>query len=102
MSAVDDLGPPPPIPTLIDRVVINAVPGAKSRTIDELSRSVKAAGGVLTVQPNSSAYIVAVNNGLRFSVVQAGQGNFEIRENQTYLYLIGAAVLAGVLLLSRR
>lgn len=102
---VDDLNPlAPPIPTASDTVVINAVPGARSRNATELSNSIKAAGGQLVVYPNESAYIVAVNNSLRFTVERLTDGRFRISESNYLTSVIPIALVAliGLALLSRR
>lgn len=101
------LGPPPPMrgatdtPPLIDRVVINAPKGADVRNVQELQGRLRAAGGSLIVGPNSSDYIVAINNNAKFSITRQANGQFLIRESQMFTVLIGAAVIMGLLLVSR-
>lgn len=101
------LGPPPPMrgatdtPPYIDRVVINAPKGADVRNVQELQGRLKAAGGALIVGPNSSDYIVAINNNGKFSVTRQPDGRFLIRESSTFSFLIGAAVVVSLLLISR-
>jgi len=104
-DATDDLGPAPPVPTLIDSadtVVIDAAPGATSRNVNELSASIKKAGGALVVYPNSSAYLVAINNGLRYSVTAVGNGQYRITEASNTLFLVAIAAVIGLVVLSRR
>lgn len=100
------LGPAPPVPTLVSStgdpvITVDAAPGATSRNTAELNASIKKAGGALAVYPNSSAYIVAVNNGLHYSVTKLSDGTYRITESQMPLYLIVGAVILGVVLLSR-
>jgi hypothetical protein len=115
-----ELGPPPPMQGATDsygnpltqaRVGAELTPGgtlkfttaaADSRNVQELQARIKAAGGVLITNLNQSDYIVAINNRLKFSVTRNAAGQFEIRESSNYMYLIGAAVVIGVLLLAKK
>ena len=83
-------------------VIRTTTTAADARNVQELQTRIRAGGGVLTANPNSSDYIVAINNRLKFSVTRNQAGQYEIRESQNYYYLIGAAVLVGVLLLSKK
>lgn len=86
----------------IDVVTINVPPAAQTRSVDELSARLKASGGMLIVDANSSDYIVAVNNGLRFSVTRQADGRFRITQSSAYLYAFIGVALIGALLLVRR
>jgi hypothetical protein len=83
-------------------VVTTTTTGARTRTSQELSAQIKRAGGALIVNANDSNYIVAANNPLKFSITRLQNGQFRITESLNYLLLIGVAVVAGVVLLSRR
>ena len=85
-----------------DVVVINAPQAAQVRSTDELSARLKASGGVLVVDPNSSDYIVAVNNGLRFSVIRQADGRYRIAQSSAYVFAIAGIALIGLLVLTRR
>jgi len=82
-----------------DDVVRTTATAATTRNVNELQAQIQRSGGVLTVGPNSSEYLVAVNNRLRFTVTRTASGQFEIQETSYMPWLIGgAAVLAAVLL----
>src|SRR5690348_8634767 len=83
-------------------VITTTTTAARTRNVSELSAKIKAAGGALVTDANSSDYIVAVNNGLRYSVTRLANGQYRITESSNYLLLIGLAALAAVLLLSRQ
>lgn len=71
-----------------------------SRNVAQLQAKIKQAGGTLVVNANSSEYIVAVNNGLRFSVTKLANGQYAITDSSQYLVLIvAAAAIAAILLL---
>ena len=84
----------------IDVATFNTT-AADVRNVAELQRRIRAAGGVLVVGPNSSDYLVAVNNRLRFSVRQVGPDRFEIRESNSATLLIAVAVIGAVVLFNR-
>ncbi len=83
-------------------VITTATTAADVRNAQELQRRIKAGGGVVVANPNSSDYIVAVNNRLKFSVTRNAGGQFEIRESQNFIYLIAAAVIVGALVLLKK
>ncbi len=85
-----------------DTIKTEAPEAARTRNASELSAKIKAAGGALTVNANDSSYIVAVNNGLRFSVTRLNDGTFRITESMNFILLIGVAAVVGLLLLSQR
>lgn len=74
----------------------------RTRNTQDLTAQIKAAGGVLTVNPNDSRYIVAVNNTLRYSVTALGNGKYQITESSTYLYLIGGLAILAIVLFVRQ
>jgi len=84
-----------------DDVITTTTEAPRTRNTQDLSAQIKAAGGALTVSPNDSRYIVAVNNGLRYSVIRLPDGQYRITESSGYLYLIGGAALLGIVLLMR-
>lgn len=90
------LGPPPIMdePGSVSNPITTNVLGAQSRNASELEARIKAAGGALVVTPDSSEYIVAANNPLRFTVTKLLNGQFRITANS---YLIYALVLGGLL-----
>ena len=114
------IGPPPPMRGATDSqgnplpqgaagsasstgdIIQTTTIAAASRNVADLQARIKASAGVLTVNPNSSDYLVAINNRLKFSVTRNAAGQFEIRESSNYMYLIGAAVVVGVLLLAKK
>lgn len=85
-----------------DTITTN-VAGPRTRNATELAAAVKAAGGKLNVSGNDSAMIVALNNSLRFSVTNAGNGYYTIEDrlagNSTLLIAGGVAALLVVLAL---
>lgn len=83
-------------------VITSTTTAADTRNVQELQNRIAKAGGVLTANANSSDYIVAINNRLRFSVTRTANGQFEIRNSQNYLLVIGLAVVVGVLVLARK
>jgi hypothetical protein len=83
-------------------VITTTTTGADTRNVSELQARIKASGGKLTAAANSSDYIVAVNNRLRFSVTRDASGQFVITESQSYLWLIGLAVVGGIVILASR
>lgn len=82
------------------------VPGettaADVRNVAELQARIKAAGGALRTNPNSSDYLVAVNNQLRFSVARQADGSFLITEFSWYWLAIWAAALIGLAVIAKR
>jgi hypothetical protein len=97
------LGPPPPMPGVNDTDIVrtNAPVAASARNVSELQTLIRKAGGTLVVDPNSSYYLVAANNRLKFSIQQIGPDKFAVRESSMFMILIGVAVVAGVVLVSR-
>lgn len=83
-------------------VISTTSTAARARNTSELSASIKAAGGALTVNPNDSAYIVAVNNSLRFTVTRLANGQYRITESSNLWLVLGVAGLIGLVFLSRR
>jgi len=100
-----DFYPPDPFSTGssdgID-IITTTSTAPRTRSAGELSVRVKQAGGALTVNASDSDYIVAVNNGLRFSVTLLANGQYRITESNNWLFLIGVVGLVGVILLSRK
>jgi hypothetical protein len=90
----------PPDTTL--EIIKSGATAADARNVQELQRRIQSVGGALTANPNSTDYIVAVNNRLKFSVTQLANGQFVIRESSNFALLIGLAAIAGVVVLSRR
>lgn len=82
-------------------IVRTTTTAADTRNAGELQARIKAAGGALRTNANSSDYIVAVNNRLKFSVTQLSNGQYEIRETQYYWLLIGAAALVGLAVVAK-
>lgn len=81
-------------------VITTTTTAADVRNVAQLQARIKQAGGTLTVNANSSDYIVAVNNGLRFSVAKLANGQYAITDSSQYLVLIvAAAAIAAILLL---
>lgn len=74
---------------------------ARTRNTGELNAKIKAAGGVLVTDINSSDYIVAVNNGLRFTVTALPDGRYQITESSNWLLLLGAVLIGGLVLFRR-
>lgn len=85
-----------------DDVLVTNTEAPRTRNVQDLGAQIKAAGGAITVSPNDSRYIVAVNNGLRYSVVAVGNGQYRITESNVYLYAIGAAVILAAVLIFRQ
>ncbi len=83
-------------------VITTTTEAPRTRNVQDLGAQIKAAGGALIVGPNDSRFIVAVNNGLRYSVTKQADGNYRITESYGYLIAIGAVALVAVLVLSRR
>ena len=83
-------------------VITTDVSGARTRSTAELTARIKQAGGALVVDANSSDYIVAANNGLRFSVTRQADGRYQITASNAYLYAIIGAGLIGILLIARK
>jgi len=83
-------------------IITTTTTGARTRNASELSAQIKAAGGTLTVNANDSNYIVAVNNGLRFTVTRLENGQYQIMESMNTYLLAGVALLVGIAILSRR
>ena len=81
--------------------ITTATTAADTRNVQELQARIKKANGVVVAGPNSSDYIVAVNNTLRFSVTRRADGAFEIRESQYFWLLVGAGLIVGVLLITK-
>ncbi len=107
MALFDDiLGPPPVVPDANDLpdedTIATSSSAPRTRNIEELAARIKQAGGALVVNANDSDYIVAINNGLRYSVVRLANGQYRVTESSNYLLLIVAAVGIGILVLSRR
>lgn len=81
-----------------EEVITTDAAGPRTRTESELATAIKAAGGKLNVTGDDSALIVAVNNQLRFSVTNKGNGIYVIEDRlagggSSLLLLGGAAVL---------
>lgn len=85
-----------------DDVITTITTGARTRNAAELSTQIQAAGGALTVNANDSNYIVAVNNGLRFSVTKLENEQYRVTESFNSILLIALAGIVGIVLLSRR
>jgi len=86
-----------------DAVIVTDITKSRTRTAAELSSLIKVHGGGLVVpDAYDSNYIVAVNNGLRFSITRLANGQFRITESMNWLLLLGVAGIVGVVLLSRR
>lgn len=97
------LGPPPVMPGASGDVISTTTTAASVRTVAELQARIKAAGGKLVVNANSSDYLVAVNNGLRFGVVKQADGSYVITDSSQFILYLGIAIAVGaVILLSRR
>ena len=84
-----------------DDVITTDTTGARTRTVSELQAIIRAAGGRVVAWPNDSNYIVAVNNGLRFSVTALANGQYAITESNALLYTLIGAGLVGLLLIAR-
>lgn len=82
-------------------VITTTVSAPRTRNAEELSARIKAANGALVVSANDSDYIVASNNRLWFSITPQSDGRILIQESQVLYWLIGAGILAVVLLLRR-
>lgn len=89
-------------------VVTTAAVAPLSRSAEELAAAIKATNGKLITGANSSALIVALNNRLRFSVTNKGNGQYEIQDrlasfgvDTNTLLIGGAAVLVLLLVLSK-
>ncbi len=80
-------------------VIKTATTAASVRNVTELQARIKAVGGALVVGPNTTDYLVAINNSLRFSVTRNAAGQFVIRESNNYQFVILAAVGIGLLML---
>lgn len=89
---------------LYEVITINGEPGAQTRNVEELSDRIERAGGMVVVGPQSSDFIVAVNNRLRFNVEPdpSSPGRYRITQSYGYLLGIGAAVVVLALLLLRK
>ncbi len=79
-------------------VVTIATTAARTRNTSELSAKIKAGGGALITDINSSDYIVAANNGLRYSVIKLSNGQYRITESSSYYLLIGGLILLGAII----
>lgn len=85
-----------------DDVITTTSEAPRTRNVQDLSAQIKAAGGALIVNANDSRYIVATNNGLRYSVTRLADGRFRIVESNAYLYAIGAAAVLAAILVFRQ
>lgn len=67
----------------------------RTRTAAELTAALKAAGGTLVVNANSSELIVAVNNRMSFQIEQdpSDPTKFRISPSNVTLYLLGGGAL---------
>lgn len=82
-------------------VISTTTTGARTRNAGELAARIKAAGGALVVDINSSDYIVAANNGLRFSLIRQADGSYRVLNSNAYLLAIAGIALIGLLVLRR-
>ena len=83
-------------------VISTSTEAPRTRNVQDLGAQIQAAGGALVVGPNDSRYIVAVNNGLRYSVTQVANGQYRITESNMYLYLITGLIVVGVVVVMNR
>lgn len=83
-------------------VITTTVEAPRTRNIQDLSAQIKAAGGALVVNANDSRYIVAINNGLRYSVTRLSDGRYRITASSMFPLLIGGAVVLAVALIASR
>lgn len=83
-------------------IVTTTTSGARVRSSAELSARLAASGGALDVEANSSDYIVAANNPLRFSTVRLADGRYRITGNMNLYLLGGGAALLLVLMLAAK
>ena len=93
---------PEPLPDSAADTITTTTTAASARNVSELQAQIRRNGGVITTGPNSSDYLVAVNNRLRFSVTRNASGQFEIRESDYLSWIVGAAAVLGAVLLTRR
>lgn len=91
--------PPNPFQTPSDGVdvITTTTTAARTRNAGELSAKIKAAGGALVTDVNSSDYIVAVNNSLRYSITRLANGQYRVTESSSYYLLIGGLILIGAM-----
>lgn len=82
-------------------VITTTTTAANTRNAEELSARIKASGGVVKTNANSSDYIVAVNNRLKFSVTQEPDGSYQIRESSYFWLAIGAVALVGLVVVKK-
>lgn len=82
--------------------IVTTSTAPRTRSVSELSARIKTAKGALIVNANDSDYIVAVNNGLRFSVTRLTNGQYRITESTNFLFLFAGAAILGIVLLGRR
>lgn len=87
---------------LYDTTVTTTTTAADTRNAQELQGRIKAGGGVVKTNANSSDYIVAVNNRLKFSVTRAVDGSYEIRESNYFWLVVGAAALVGLAVIAKK
>src|SRR4051812_10286170 len=83
-------------------IVFNAPEGTRTRTVAELKARLKAANGSLVANANDSDFIVATNNGLRFSLTPLGNGQFRITESSAYAFVIAGVIGVGALIFLNR
>lgn len=93
---------PDPESGLYDTTIVTTTTAADTRNAQELQSRIKANGGVVRANANSSDYIVAVNNRLKFSVTRAADGSFEIRESSYFWLVVGATALVGLAVIAKK
>lgn len=90
----------PPDSAGSDDVITTTTTAARTISSAELLARIKAAGGKLDVDRNSSDYIVAADNPLRFSTIQLANGQYRITGNYNLYYLAGGSALLLLLLVA--
>lgn len=91
-----------PPPGDLGDVIRSSSEGARTRTVAELEAAIRQAGGRLIVNPNDSNYIVAVNNGLRFSVTRLANGQYAVTQSDFLtLLLLGLLGVGALIIISR-
>lgn len=93
---------PDPEAGLYDTTIVTNVTAADTRNAQELQQRIKAQGGAIRTDANSSDYIVAANNRLKFSITPVANGKFLIRESNYFWLVVGAAALVGLAVIAKK
>lgn len=82
-------------------VITTTSEAPRTVSAEELNAQLKAAGGSLIISATDSRFIVARNNGLRFSLTRLSDGRYRVTASSMFPLLIAGAVVLGVLFIAR-